>query len=81
MGATGDEVACFDMLSHALIDAGELEEARSTALDAAALIKDAQAGWHVLVSVARPSRAPQGSVGMQNSRFCSRRAYGPCRMS
>jgi hypothetical protein len=51
MGATGDEVACFDMLSHALIDAGELEEARSTALDAAALIKDAQAGWHVLVSV------------------------------
>jgi predicted ATPase/DNA-binding SARP family transcriptional activator len=51
MGATGDEIACFDMLSHALIDAGELEEAWSTALDAAALIQDAQAGRHVLVSV------------------------------
>jgi hypothetical protein len=50
-GEPGDEVASLEELSHALIDAGELDEAWSTALRAVALMRNAHAGWHVLLRV------------------------------
>jgi hypothetical protein len=51
MGAPSDKVASLDLLSHALIDAGELEKAWSTALHAAALMKEGHAGGYTLVSL------------------------------
>jgi predicted ATPase/class 3 adenylate cyclase len=50
-GLPGDEIEGLESLSHALVAAGELEEAWSTALRAAALMRQGRAGWHSLVGV------------------------------
>ena len=51
-GDRGDEIAALDNLSHSLIDAGELDEAWSTALRAKSLMVEEQVGLYGIANVA-----------------------------
>jgi hypothetical protein len=65
----------LDILSHALIDAGELDEPWSTALHAAALMRDTHAGCITLLSVVA---ALARSAGLQgNAELALRLAGAP----
>jgi hypothetical protein len=50
-GDPGDVIANLGALGHVLIEAGEIDEAWSTALEAASLIRELRAGFHNLESV------------------------------